>query len=151
MNSNTCSRICSLFQIKPTPEHTRDRVTLEYVIQLNNDSLMSPENGFQVFHQDYPAPIPSKDGAGLFGALFGVSFSNPKYSPDNSEPKTCIQAIAMTEYVEAFGYGGRQPHASPHPTNLRCSSPTSNDASEYYGCHHPSNSSETVSQYESTN
>jgi hypothetical protein len=103
-------QIGSLFQINPMPERSRDRATLEYVIKLNNDDLTSPEHGFQVFHQDYPAPIPSKEGAGLFGTLFGVSFANPKYSPNNTEPKNCIRSIAMSEYIMAFGYSANVTH-----------------------------------------
>jgi hypothetical protein len=101
---HTLTHIGSLFRILPSKERQQDKAALEYTIQLNDDTLTSPEEGFQVFHQDYPAPIPSTQGAGIFGTLFGVSFPNPKYSPKNSEPATCIRAISLTEYVDAFRY-----------------------------------------------
>jgi hypothetical protein len=37
-------QIGSLFQIKPTPEQSRDQATLEYVIKLNNDDLTRAQN-----------------------------------------------------------------------------------------------------------
>jgi hypothetical protein len=101
---HTLTHIGSLFRILPSKERQRNKAAIENIFQLNDDTLTSPEEGFQVFHQEYPAPIPSTQGAGIFGTLFGVAFPNPKYLPKNSEPATCIRAISLTEYVDAFGY-----------------------------------------------
>jgi hypothetical protein len=94
---HTLTHTGSLFRILPSKERQQDKAALEYTIRFNDDTLTCPEEGFQVYHQDHLAPIPSTHGADIFGTLFGVSFPNPRYSPKNSEPACCIRVISLTE------------------------------------------------------
>jgi hypothetical protein len=60
--------------------------------------------GYQVFHKDYPACLPTKSQTGLFGQLFGITYLNPTPSDDPSIPTHLIRAISHSEYIAAFGY-----------------------------------------------
>jgi hypothetical protein len=60
--------------------------------------------GYQVYHKDSPAPIPSQTNIGLFDSLFGISFANPNYNASNNESKELIRSISIAEYTSLFGY-----------------------------------------------
>jgi hypothetical protein len=78
---------------------------VESLIKLKEADLPSIFNtGFQVYHKDHPGPLPSETITGLFGSLFGLSFSNLAYTADNEQPKESIRAIAIAEYTSLFGY-----------------------------------------------
>jgi hypothetical protein len=61
--------------------------------------------GFQIYHKDSPAPLPSTSRIGLFSSLFQITFPNPIYTATNTEIKERIRAIALTEDTSCFGYG----------------------------------------------
>jgi hypothetical protein len=93
------------FSIETKSSRDPRLTSIEYVIKQKEKPLEPGfETGFQVYHKDYPAPLPSPFTTGLFCELFGVSFHNPNYTPENNEPQHCIRSISLFEYSSLFGY-----------------------------------------------
>jgi hypothetical protein len=61
-------------------------------------STATPNLGYQIFDQDYPAPLPSLNQEGFFGPLFGLTFKDPISN------KKLVRAIYIAEYFNTFGY-----------------------------------------------
>jgi hypothetical protein len=80
---------------------------VEYIVRQKERHQVIPafDAGFQIYHKDSPAPLPSTSRIELFGSLFGITFPNPSYTGTNTERKESIQAITLTEYTSCFGYG----------------------------------------------
>jgi hypothetical protein len=79
---------------------------VEHIVRQKERHQVIPafDAGFQIYHKDSPAPLPSTSRIGLFGSLFGITFPNPSYTATNTERKESIRVIALTEYPSCFGY-----------------------------------------------
>jgi hypothetical protein len=77
---------------------------VEYFIRQKEADLHPQlDLGFQVYHQDSPALLPSSTTSGLFGSLFGISFDNIIYTAENIERnKHFFRVIAVDEYTYIF-------------------------------------------------
>ena len=97
--------IGELFNVAPMSSRHPRRPSIEYIIKQKEEPFDPAfEAGFQVYHRDYPAPLPTSFTIGLFGGLFGVAFHNPKYTTENNEPQHCIRSISLFEYTTLFGF-----------------------------------------------
>jgi hypothetical protein len=83
-------------QFKVCNDHNLRLPSVAAVIKAGDKT--TPQLGYQIFDQDYPAPLPSTNQAGFFGALFGVTFTDPHLK------LKFIRAISIVEYINAFGY-----------------------------------------------
>jgi hypothetical protein len=97
--------IGDLFTVTSASSVASREPTVKYIIRQKEAELHPKlDLGYQVYHQDSPAPLPSSNISGLFGNLFGISFDNQKYTAENTETKELIRAIALAEYTSFFGY-----------------------------------------------
>jgi hypothetical protein len=95
-----------LFTVEPGSDIPSRKPTVQYIIrQTEADLQPAMDAGFQVYHKDSPAPLPSPITSGLFANLFGISFDNNKYTAENNETKEHVRAIAVAEFTSFFGYG----------------------------------------------
>jgi hypothetical protein len=83
-------------RIIPQINRTCRKPSVESTINTSNDA--SPQLGYQIFDQGYPAPLPSDNQEGFFGPLFGIAFH------DTILNKALVRAISYAEYVSTFGY-----------------------------------------------
>jgi hypothetical protein len=82
--------------LKTHHERNQRQPSVSSTIEICED--ITPHLGYQIFDQDYPAPLPSTNQEGFFGPLFGITFYDPK------SEKQLIRAISIAEYVTTFGY-----------------------------------------------
>ena len=56
-----------------------------------------PNDGYNIYKEDFPAPQPTTNKNGLFGQLFGIIYRD-------NEKKQHIQTISIYEYCKTYGY-----------------------------------------------
>ena len=93
-----------LFTVESVSLVSTRQPTVQYLIKQKEEDLLGRESGYQVYHKDSPAPLPSSTNCGPFGNLFGISFANDRYTAVNNETKEHVRAVAVAEYTSFFGY-----------------------------------------------
>ena len=88
-------------------EESSRKPLVKYIVRQKERHQVIPafDAGFQIYHKDPPAPLPSTSRIGLFRSLFGITFPNPSYTATNTETKERIRSISLTEYTSCFEYG----------------------------------------------
>jgi hypothetical protein len=69
---------------------------VQSIIKTGNTSSL--HLGYQIYDQDYPAPLPTTNEDRFFGPLFAITFY------DHETKQQHVRAIAMAEYISALGY-----------------------------------------------